>query len=85
MKRRNDIYKNKGLNEYGDVKFADDVNKKYPLDTEKHIRAAWSYIHMARNSGKYDNKDLNTIEKRIISAWQEKINQQGPPKFHEEN
>src|SRR5215831_8093109 len=35
---------------YGDVKYADpgyqsDGKKRYPIDTEKHIRAAWNYIN----------------------------------------
>lgn len=54
MEKRDDVYKNRGLHEYGDVKFADPVNDKYPIDTEEHIRAAWSYIHMPRNYEKYD-------------------------------
>lgn len=40
MEKRNDINPNTGINKYGNVKFADNVNKKYPLDTEEHIRAA---------------------------------------------
>ena len=42
MQKRDDVYKNRGLYEYGDVEFADNVNKKYPIDTPEHIRAAWS-------------------------------------------
>lgn len=79
MEKRDDIYPNRGLNEYSDVKFADPVNNKYPIDSEEHIRAAWSYIHMPRNYEKYDKKDLKTIENRIIEAWKEKINPDGPP------
>ena len=33
MEKRDDVYKNRGLHEYGDVEFADNVNKKYPIDT----------------------------------------------------
>lgn len=80
MKKRDDIYPNRGINEYGDVKFADDVNKKYPIDTEEHIRAAWSYFHMPRDYEKYDESDRKTIENRIIQAWKDKINPAGPPK-----
>ena len=49
------------------------------MDTEEHIRAAWSYIHMPRNYEKYDANDVKTIKERIIKAWKEKINPQGPP------
>lgn len=40
MKKRDDVYKNRGLHEYGNVEFADPVNDKYPIDTPEHIRAA---------------------------------------------
>ena len=79
MKKRTDVYSNRGLHEYGDVTFADNVNKKYPIDTPEHIRAAWSYIHMPRNSSKYGDADLKTIEDKIIAAWKEKIDAAGPP------
>ena len=79
MKKRDDVYKNRGLHEYGNVEFADDVNNKYPIDTEEHIRAAWNYIHIPRDYEKYSDKDRKTIENRIIKAWKEKINPEGPP------
>jgi len=79
MKKRDDINPNRGLHEYGNVAFADEVNKKYPIDNEKHIRAAWSYIHMPRNYNEYNTKDQETIKNRIIKAWKEKIDPQGPP------
>jgi len=79
MKKRDDIYKNRGLHEYGKVEFADYVNAKYPIDTEEHIRAAWSYFHMPRNYDKYSEKDRKIIEDRIVKAWKEKIDPEGPP------
>lgn len=79
MKKREDVYPNRGLHEYGNVEFADSVNKKYPIDTSEHIRAAWSYIHMPRDFEKYSSEDLKTIENRIIKAWKEKIDPAGPP------
>ena len=79
MKKRDDVYKNRGLHEYGNVEFADDVNNKYPIDTEEHIRAAWNYIHIPRDYEKYSDKDRKTIENRIIKAWKVKINPEGPP------
>lgn len=79
MKKREHINPERGLHKYGNVEFADDVNKKYPVDTEEHIRAAWSYIHMKRDADKYSAKDLKTIENKIIKAWKEKINPDGPP------
>ena len=61
------------------MKFADEKNKKYPIDTEKHIRAAWNYINKAKNAAKYDAEDLKSIKGKIIAAWKEKIDKEGPP------
>ncbi len=36
--RRDDVNPDRGEKEYGDVKFADPVNNKYPIDSEKHVR-----------------------------------------------
>ncbi len=79
MKKRNDVSKNRGLEEYGDVEFADNVNNKYPIDTPEHIRAAWSYFHMPRDYEKYSERDRKTITNKIIKAWKEKISPEGPP------
>jgi len=51
-----------------DVEFADPVNKKYPIDTETHIRAAWSYINHKDNAAKYDADEVKTIKNRIKRA-----------------
>ena len=40
--RREDVPPKEGLRAYGDVTFADPTNKKYPIDTPEHVRAAWS-------------------------------------------
>ena len=42
MEKRDDVYKNRGLHEYGDVEFADNVNKKYPIYTPEPV----SYTHL---------------------------------------
>lgn len=80
--RRDDVSaadRERALREYGDVDYADEKNKKYPLDTEDHIRAAWTYIHQARNRAMYSDDDLETIERKIIAAWRKKIDKEGPP------
>jgi hypothetical protein len=69
---------------YGDVEYADpgyqdDKKKRYPIDTEKHIRAAWSYISKPRNAGKYSADELKRIKDKIIAAWKDKIDPEGPP------
>ncbi|WP_198390961.1 DUF6582 domain-containing protein [Burkholderia ubonensis] len=64
---------------YGDVKYADEKNSKYPIDTEEHIRAAWSYINKEKNAAEYSADDLKTVKDRIIAAWKDKIDKDGPP------
>jgi hypothetical protein len=68
IERRKDVYPKRGRHEYGDVKFADPVNNKYPIDTPKHIRAAWSYINHKDNAAKYDKADVAKIKRRIRAA-----------------
>jgi HK97 family phage prohead protease len=53
---------------YGDVTYADPANGKYPIDTEAHARAAWSYINMPKNQGGYSAEQLATIKARIKTA-----------------
>ena len=70
--------------DYGDVEYADpgyqdDKKRRYPIDTEKHIRAAWSYINKPKNAGKYSNDELKRIKNKIIAAWKDKIDSEGPP------
>ena len=83
MKKRDDVYPNRGLNKYGNVKFADSVNKKYPIDTIEHIKAAWNYFHMPRDYQKYSSQDIKKIKDKIIKAWREKIDPNGPPEADE--
>lgn len=66
--RRDDVNPNEGEQKYGDVEFADPVNNKYPIDNEKHVRAAWSYINKSANAEKYDKDDLEKIRSRIKKA-----------------
>ena len=58
---------------YGDVEYADpgyqeDGKKRYPLDTETHIRAAWSYINQADNADLYSAENLGKIKAKIKAA-----------------
>ena len=58
---------------YGNVTYADpgyrsDNKKRYPLDTETHIRAAWSYINMPKNAKFYTSSQLASIKKKIKAA-----------------
>lgn len=58
---------------YGDVKYADpgyktDGKKRYPLDSEGHVRSAWSYINMPKNQKGYTATQVSSIKGRIKSA-----------------
>jgi hypothetical protein len=68
ISRREDVNPKEGEHEYGDVKFADPTNKKYPVDSPKHVRAAWSYINHKDNAGKYDRDEVTQIKNRIKRA-----------------
>jgi hypothetical protein len=66
--KRKDTNPKTGLHKYGDVEFADPTNKKYPIDTEEHIRAAWSYINHKDNAAEYAKDDVEAIKNRIKQA-----------------
>jgi phage I-like protein len=79
IEKREDVSPKEGKSQYGDVDFADERNKKYPIDTESHIRAAWNYINKEANAAKYSAGDVASIKRKIIAAWKKKIDQEGPP------
>ena len=66
--RREDISPKEGVREYGNVELADPTNKKYPIDSAEHVRAAWSYINHKDNAAKYDADEVKTIKDRIKRA-----------------
>ncbi|MBO0717144.1 MAG: phage major capsid protein, partial [Rhizobiales bacterium] len=73
-----------GSQPYGDVEYADpgyrsDGKKRYPVDTEDHIRAAWNYINKPKNAAKYKPADLAKVKAKIVAAWKDKIDPKGPP------
>lgn len=68
IERREDVNPKEGEREYGDVTFADPTNNKYPIDTEEHVRAAWSYINHKDNAAKYDSDEVRLIKNRIKRA-----------------
>lgn len=70
--------KERAVKEYGNVTYADETNKKYPIDTEEHIRAAWSYINMPKNQAMYADKGA-AIKAKIVAAWKKVIDPKGPP------
>ncbi len=66
--RRDDVNPSEGEHKYGNVLFADPTNKKYPIDTPEHVRAAWSYINHEDNAAKYDADEVEVIKARIRKA-----------------
>jgi hypothetical protein len=77
--KREGVSPEEGEHKYGDVRFADERNKKYPIDTADHVRAAWNYINKPDNAAKYGAEDLATIKRKIIAAWKKLIDEEGPP------
>lgn len=59
--------KKRAEKEYGDVEYADEKNKKYPLD-EKHIHQALSYWGNPDNRAKYSPEEQKTITNKIRRA-----------------
>ncbi|HEX8289387.1 MAG TPA: DUF6582 domain-containing protein [Pyrinomonadaceae bacterium] len=66
--KREDVNPEEGERKYGDVEFADQTNKKYPIDTPEHVRAAWNYINHKDNAAKYDGDEVEQIKSRIKRA-----------------
>lgn len=69
---------------YGDVDYADpgyqdDGVHRYPLDSVEHIKAAWDYIHKSNDAAKYTADQVSKIKAKIVAAWKEKIDKDGPP------
>jgi Family of unknown function (DUF6582)/Caudovirus prohead serine protease len=73
---------------HGEVAYADpgyqtDRKKRYPIDTEKHIRTAWNLINRPSNALHYSSTQLDNIKSRIIAAWKKQIDEGGPPSAEE--
>jgi hypothetical protein len=64
---------------FADPGYQADGEKRCPLDSEDHVRAAWAYIHQPDNADRYTEAQLAHIKARIVAAWQEEIDPAGPP------
>jgi len=58
---------------YGDVAYADpgyqkDKQKRYPIDSKAHAKAAWSYVNQADNARLYTSAQLKRVKQRIVKA-----------------
>jgi len=65
--------------DYADPGYQSDGKHRYPIDTARHIRAAWSYINKPSNGGQYSAEQVKRIKAKIIAAWREKIDIEEPP------
>ena len=72
ISRREDVNPEEGKRKYGDVEFADPVNKKHPVDSPERVRAAWSYINQKDNAAKYDKDEVEKMKNRIKRAAKQK-------------
>lgn len=64
---------------HADPGYQPDGKKRYPIDTQEHIRAAWSFINRSENASRYTPAQLARIKSRIIARWKERIDPAGPP------
>jgi hypothetical protein len=65
---RQGINPKEGIRKYGNVSFADEKNKKYPIHDKAHVRAALRYWGMPKNRGKYSGTDQEVIGSKIHQA-----------------
>jgi hypothetical protein len=68
-----------GAADYADPGYQSDGKRRYPIENERHIRAAWNYINEPKNAAPYTGDQLKRIKDKIIAAWKEKIEPAGPP------
>lgn len=68
--RSHECYDIRADKPYGDVEYADPKNGKYPIDTKKHVIAAWDYIHVQENADEYplNGVTLASVKSKIKAA-----------------
>jgi hypothetical protein len=64
---------------YADPGYQPDGKRRYPIDSDRHIRAAWSYINKPENAARYTADQLKRVRDKIIAAWKATIDADGPP------
>lgn len=68
MSKRGPGLKGKSGVQYADPGYLKDGKQRYELDTEAHIRAAWSFISQAKNAAQYTGPQLKRVKGRIKAA-----------------
>lgn len=53
---------------YADPGYQPDKKRRYPLDTENHVKASWSYIGQEKNAAKYNATQVASIKTQIKTA-----------------
>jgi len=53
---------------YADPGYQADGKKRYPIDTEAHVRAALSYINKGSNASRYSSGNLSKVRSAIYAA-----------------
>lgn len=54
-------------------RFADTAAKKYPLDNEAQVLAAWYFVNTAKAASLYDADALKAIKDEVVKAWKERF------------
>lgn len=54
--------------DYADPGYQADKKKRYPLDSKRHVLAAWSFINQANNQKPYSAAQLKRVKSRIKAA-----------------
>lgn len=54
-------------------RFADAANKKYPLDSDVQVLAAWQFANTAKAAELYDADALKALREEIAKAWEERF------------
>ena len=57
--------------------------EKANAQRKERIRAAWSYIGKPKNQKPYSAEEVSKIKAKIVSAWKEYIDSDGPPSASE--
>jgi Family of unknown function (DUF6582) len=69
---------------YADPGLQPDKKPRYPLKKDgklnsSRIHAAWNYINKRKNAAQYSADAVKKIKARIIAAWKQAIDKDGPP------
>lgn len=68
-----------GDSHFEKVKFADSGNKKLRIDTPENIKESWKSLERERKAGHYTDAQVRRLEEKIINAWIQHVNLEGPP------